>query len=78
MIIVILPAVMGMLPGMELNTKFAMIPILNTSLICKEILTGSYSIGYMAMIFGSSCVYAAIALVAAAWLFNRESVLFRA
>jgi sodium transport system permease protein len=77
MIVVILPAVMGMLPGMELSAKTAMIPILNTSLICKEIFTGLYPWGYMALIFGSSCVYAALALGAAIWLFNRESVLFR-
>jgi len=77
MIIIILPAVMGMLPGMELNAKNALIPILNTSLICKEILTGIYPVGYILLIFGSSCVYAAMALAAAVWLFKRETVLFR-
>jgi sodium transport system permease protein len=77
MIVIVLPAVMGMLPGMELGIKTALVPILNTSLICKEIFTGIYPLGYMALIFGSSCVYAAFALGAAVWLFNREGVLFR-
>jgi len=77
MIVVILPAVMGMLPGMELNARLALAPILNTSLVCKEILTGVYPWGLIALIFGSSCAYAALALAAAVRLFNQEKVLFR-
>jgi sodium transport system permease protein len=77
MIVVIMPAVAGMLPGMELNLSTALIPILNTSLACKDILTGIYPWGLMSLIFSSSCLYAAGALGAAVWLFNRESVLFR-
>jgi sodium transport system permease protein len=77
MILVILPAVLGMLPGMELSAKCAVIPVLNTSLICKEILMGNYAWPMMGLIFGSSCVYAAAALAGAVWLFNREEVLFR-
>jgi sodium transport system permease protein len=78
MIVVILPAVASMLPGFELNTRLALIPILNTSLVSKEIVTGTYHWGYMALIFASSCVYAAVALVTAVKLFRREDVLFRA
>lgn len=77
MIVVILPAVVGMLPGVELNAKLAVIPILNVSLVAKEVLTGNFPWGMMALVFGSSCAYAALALSAAANMFQREEVLFR-
>lgn len=77
MILIIFPSLGSMLPGIELNAKLAMIPILNASLATKEILSGSYQWGYITLTFLSSCFYAAIALAAAVWLFNREEVLFR-
>ncbi len=76
--IVILPAVIGMLPGIDLNARLALVPILNLSLVCKEMLSGIWHWDYIALIFGSSCVYAAIALALAVKMFNREDVIFRA
>lgn len=77
-IVVIMPAVIGLLPGVELNAKLALVPILNLSLVCKEMLSGVWHWDYIALIFGSSCVYAAIALGFAVKMFNREDVMFRA
>ena len=77
MIIVILPAVIGMLPGIELDAKLALVPLLNLSLVCKEMLSGVWHWNYIALIFGSSCLYAAIALALAVKMFSRESVIFR-
>ena len=77
MILVILPAVAVMLPGIELNWKLAMIPILNVSLVCKELLTGSFPWIWIAFVFGSTCIYSVIALAFAVNMFKRESVLFR-
>lgn len=77
MIVVILPAIVALLPGVEMNAKLALVPILGTSLVSKEIVTGTYHWNYILTIFGSSCVYAAIALFVAVKLFQREDVLFR-
>jgi sodium transport system permease protein len=77
MFVVILPAAMSIVPGLELNARLALVPVLNISLVCKEILSGTYHWQYIALIFLSSCVYASIALVAAVKLFQREEVLFR-
>jgi sodium transport system permease protein len=77
-IIVIMPAVIGMIPGIELSAKTALIPILNLSLVCKEMLSGVWNWSYIALIFGSSCLYAAVALGFAVKMFNREDVMFRA
>ncbi|MEX2044423.1 MAG: ABC transporter permease [Opitutus sp.] len=77
-IVIILPAVVGMLPGVELNARLALIPILNVSLVSKELVSGVWQWDYLALIFGSTCVYAAIALGFAVKMFNREDVIFRA
>jgi len=77
MIVVILPAVAAMLPGVELTSKLALIPILNVSLLCKELVTGTYHWNFIALIFLSTCVYAAGALFLAVKMFQREDVLFR-
>lgn len=77
MILVILPAMGGMLPGVELNSGLAMVPILNVSLASKELLTGSFPLGQLAIVFVSSCLFAGIALLAAFRMFQSESVLFR-
>jgi len=77
MIVVIVPAVAAMLPGIELTSKLALIPILNVSLLCKELVTDTYHWNYIAIIFSSTCVYAAASLFLAVKMFQREDVLFR-
>src|SRR5271154_4178040 len=75
--LVIIPAIAAMLPGVELTPKLALVPVLNVSLLCKELIIGTYHWNYIAIIFGSTCVYAAAALFIAIKMFQRESVLFR-
>ena len=77
MIVVVLPAVAAVLPGVELNAALALVPVLNASLVSKEIMTGTYHWNYIALIFASSCIYAAVAIAIAVKLFQREDVLFR-
>jgi sodium transport system permease protein len=77
MIVVVLPAVASLLPGMELNFALALVPVVNTSLVSKEIITGTYHWNLIAVIFLSSSAYAAAALAIAVKLFQREDVLFR-
>jgi sodium transport system permease protein len=76
-ILVVLPAVAGLMPGVEFNARMALVPILNTSLVCKEIVAGTYHWNFIAIIFASTCVYASAALFVAVSLFKREDVLFR-
>jgi sodium transport system permease protein len=75
--LIILPAMASFLPGIELNTRLAMVPILNISLVAKEILAGQYPWPYIGIIFGSTCAYAAVAIYLAVRQFHREEVLFR-
>jgi sodium transport system permease protein len=75
--IVVLPAVFAMLPGVELNFALALVPIINVSLVVREVLTGSFPFGYMAATFASTLALAGIALHTAYDMFQREEVLFR-
>ncbi|HWZ98571.1 MAG TPA: ABC transporter permease [Candidatus Dormibacteraeota bacterium] len=77
MFFVIIPAIAAMLPGVDLNAKLALVPILNVSLLCKELVIGTYHWTLIAIIFISTCAYAAVALFLAVKMFQRESVLFR-
>ncbi len=76
-ILIIVPAMMGLLPGVDLNAKLALVPILNIALASKELVSGVFHWNYLALIFGSTCVYAAAALAICVHMFNREDVLFR-
>jgi len=77
MFFVIIPAIAAMLPGVDLNAKLALVPILNVSLLCKELVIGTYHWNLIAIIFISTCAYASVALFLAVKMFQRESVLFR-
>ncbi len=77
MVLMIMPLMVCMLPGFELNAGLALVPVVNVSLLAKEILSGTYHWGYIAEVFASSCVYAAAALGWAVAMFNRETVIFR-
>ncbi len=76
-IVIILPAVIGLLPGVELNARLALVPILNVSLVSKELVSGVWPWGYLGLIFGSTCLYAALALALTVRMFTREQVIFR-
>jgi sodium transport system permease protein len=77
MLVVIVPAIGALLPGVELNASLAMVPLLNVSLVCKEMMVGTWHWPYILLIFGSACLYSALALAATIWMFHREEVLFR-
>ncbi len=75
--IVIFPAMASMAPGVELNHRLALVPILNVSLVSKEIFAGNYPWAFIASIFLSTTVYALVALYFASRQFQKEEVLFR-
>jgi len=75
--LVVVPAIASIMPGVELTPQLALIPVLNTSLVCKEIITGTYHWNSILLIFLSTCVYAGAAIFLAVKMFQREGVLFR-
>lgn len=75
--LIIIPAIMAILPGVELNWKTAMIPITNVSLAIKELIKGTMDYTFLVAILGSSTLIAVMAVLFCSIWFNREEVLFR-
>ena len=77
LIFTVIPAAVAALPGVELNYALALVPVLNVSLAGREIMSGLFHWNCIALVFGSMCLYAALAVAVAVALFKREDVLFR-
>ena len=75
--LVVFPAVIGMMPGMEASPRLALLPVFNVSQLIKSIFAGDYTAAAFLVSFASNFVYAAVAFVIAVRIFQRESVLFR-
>ncbi len=73
----IMPAMVSLVPGLELNAVLACIPVVNICMAMKEVILGVYQPGMIALVFLSTAVYAGFALFIATRLFERESILFR-
>ncbi len=75
--IVIIPAAIGLMPGIELNYITALVPILNISLATKEIVSGTINGGVLAMVYIFMFIFAGIGVWFCTKWFNRENILFR-
>ena len=76
-IAIIFPAMIGMIPGIELNAVTSLIPILNVSLASKDIIAGTINPWYMIEVYISLIVFAGLAILWCVSWFNRESTIFR-
>ena len=76
-IVIIFPAVIGTLPGMELNTITSLIPVLNVSLASKDIIAGVINPLYMAEVYMSLFGFAGLAIFWCVKMFNWEKTIFR-
>ena len=76
-IVIIFPAVIGTLPGIELNMITSLIPILNVSLASKDIIAGVMNPLYMTEVYLSLFGFAALSLFWCVRSFNKESTIFR-
>jgi sodium transport system permease protein len=74
---VIIPAAIGMVPGVTMNFVTALIPVLNVSLATKEIIAGTLDTGYLVLVYLSLTVFAVLSLWGSALWFRRESTIFR-
>ncbi len=72
----ILPALLPVFPGIEMNSVLAVLPVAGVSLLFRELMAGSGSWFYGTLALSSTVVYACGALIFAADSFGREEVLF--
>jgi sodium transport system permease protein len=74
---VIIPAAVGMVPGISMNFKTALIPVLNVSLATKEIIAGTMSTANLIVVYLSLAVFAVLSLWGSVLWFKRENTIFR-
>ncbi len=77
MIIVIVPAFIGLMPGMKLTYATALIPILNVSLATRSIIAGAITLPLMLIVYISLFVYAGASIAICARIFSNERNIFR-
>jgi sodium transport system permease protein len=77
MFIVIIPAMMTFVPGIELDYKLALVPVVNVTFVVREALLGNYNWGHLGLVFLSTSILSALAVFIAKRQFDREEVLFR-
>ena len=76
-VVTIMPTLVALLPGVELNWKWAMVPLTNVSLAMKELVKGTMDYSMFWVILLSTTLTAGALLALCRWWFNREQVLFR-
>lgn len=76
-LVLLLPPAAAMIPGIEINNRLALIPMVNVSLLARDFLQGDVSWYYYGLTMASCLGFAAICLTLCVWMFHRESVLFR-
>ena len=76
-IIVLMPLMIAMAPGVELDFSTALIPITNIALAIKELMKGTADLGLISVIFGSAVVIGGALIAFCVHWFQQEKVLFR-
>ena len=76
-LMVIFPALIGGLPGLEFTPMMALIPIFNASQVIRSVLLGDLSTTNFAITTCANLVYASVAFYFASRRFEDETVLFR-
>jgi sodium transport system permease protein len=76
-IVIIIPVLLGLLPGLTLTPATALIPILNVSLAIKEIFARTISPVLLVEVFASLILLAGASLYFCTKWFEREQTIFR-
>jgi sodium transport system permease protein len=72
-IVMVLPAMVGFFPGIELNTLTACIPVVNVVLSTKELIAGTLEWGYLLLSFGVMLCLATISVFVSYRQYGKES-----
>lgn len=72
-IVMVLPAMVGFFPGIELNLTTACIPVVNIVLATKELIAGTLDMGLLAISFGVMFVLATLSVFISYKQFDKET-----
>ena len=76
-LLVIIPAIAALLPDLETDIALAWVPLMNVSLLMKELLKGNYLWDFYIITLSTTVVLTCVVLWLTGLLFRRESVLLR-
>ncbi len=76
MLIVMFASMVGMVPSMRLEYQTALIPIVNISLLIKEVLSQNFVISLAGITIGSNFAYSVLVVWILAKMYDSENVLF--
>lgn len=76
-IVVILPAIIGMLPGVELSLQTAFIPVVNIAMATKEIIAGTIDYSLLAVVYASLITFAIVSVTFSVRYFSKENNILR-
>ena len=76
-IVIIVPLMLTLGPGIEIDHITALIPLINVGLLTKEILAGSAQPIYFIETLSSLLFFAAIGIRFSVYWFNKENTIFR-
>lgn len=77
-ILIILPGIVGLLPGIELTLQTAFIPVVNIALATKDIVAGTIDYGLLAAVYGSLILFAVLTVAFSVRYFGKETNVLRA
>lgn len=76
MLIVMFASMAGMLPSVELNYKTALIPIVNVSLLIKQVMAQQMNLGLVGITIGVNLCYSVLIVWILAKMYDSENILF--
>ena len=71
--VMVLPAMIGFFPGIELNAMTAAIPVVNIVLSTKELISGTLSVGYYCISLGIMLLLATLSVIVSYRQFGNEA-----
>lgn len=74
-LVLTLPVMLSSMPGLELEGATRFVPLLNIILLFKGLMIGKATLDAAFAVFLSTAAFALLALLFAAWLFQREEVI---
>lgn len=74
--LVVIPAMLPIFPGIEFGSLLAITPVAGVAFFFRDLMTGDAAFGSGVLVLGSTALYAAASLVFAARAFGNERVLF--
>jgi ABC-2 type transport system permease protein/sodium transport system permease protein len=76
MLLALMPGILSLVPGRQLEGPLALVPLLNIALLTRDLLEGSASPAIAAVVVVVTALYGLVALVLAARVFGAEAVLY--